>query len=112
MRKGGLELGIGILIMGALAGWGSAAYSNGEKQIPASKAGAGRVFLYTAKKFGVPILKACIRIENGCSENGKPLYQVHASVDSLHFGFLFRMNNRFLNHACRDLLSGPICKRN
>lgn len=97
MRKGGLELGIGILIMGALAGWGSAAYSNGEKQIPASKAGAGRVFLYTAKKFGVPILKACIRIENGCSENGKPLYQVHASVDSLHFGFLFRMNNRFLS---------------
>jgi hypothetical protein len=97
MRKGGLGLGIGILIMGALAGWGSAAYSNGEKQIPASKAGAGRVFLYTAKKFGVPILKACIRIENGCSENGKPLYQVHASVDSLHFGFLFRMNNRFLS---------------
>jgi hypothetical protein len=97
MRKGGLGLGIGILIMGALAGWGSAAYSNGEKQIPASKAGAGRVFLYTAKKFGVPILKACIRIENGCSENGKPLYQIHASVDSLHFGLLFRMNNRFLS---------------
>ncbi len=97
MRKGGLGLGIGILIMGALAGWGSAAYSNGEKQIPASKIGAGRVFLYTAKKFGVPILKACIRVENGCSENGKPLYQVHASVDSLHFGFLFRMNNRFLS---------------
>jgi hypothetical protein len=97
MRKGGLGLGIGILIMGALAGWGSPAYSDGEKQIPASKAEAGRVFLYTAKKFGVPILKACIRIENGCSENGKPLYQIHASVDSLHFGFLFRMNNRFFS---------------
>ncbi len=105
MRKGGLELGIGILIMGALAGWGSAAYSNGERQIPASKAGAGRVFLYTAKKFGVPILKACIRVENGCSENGKPLYQVHASVDSLHFGFLFRMNNRFLSTMHADTCS-------
>jgi hypothetical protein len=97
MGKGGLKLGIGILIIGALAGWGAAAYSNGEKQIPASKAGVGRVFLYTAKKFGVPILKASIRIENGCSEYGKPLYQVHASVESLHLGFLFRMNNRFLS---------------
>jgi hypothetical protein len=96
MRKGGLELGIGILIMGALAGWGSAAYSDGEKQIPASKAEAGRVFLYTAKKFGIPILKASVKIENGFSEQGKLIYQIHASIDSLDYlKFLFRMNNRF-----------------
>ena len=77
---------------------GSVAYPNGQKQIPEPIPGPGRVFLYTAKKFGVPILKASIKIENGSSEQGRPLYQVHASVDSLHyFGFLFRMNNRFLS---------------
>lgn len=98
MRKGGWRLGTGILlIMGALVGWGSAAYSNGQRQIPDPSHGPGKVFLYTAKKFGVPILKASIKIENGSSEQGKPLYQIHASVDSLHFGFLFRMKNRFLS---------------
>jgi hypothetical protein len=77
---------------------GSVAYPNGQKQIPEPIPGPGRVFLYTAKKFGVPFLKASIKIENGSSEQGRPLYRVHASVDSLHyFGFLFRMNNRFLS---------------
>ncbi len=77
---------------------GSVAYPNGQKQIPEPIPGPGRVFLYTAKKFGVPILKASIKIENGSSEQGRPLYRVHASVDSLdYFGFLFRMNNRFLS---------------
>ena len=77
---------------------GSVAYPNGQKQIPEPIPGPGRVFLYTAKKFGVPILKASIKIENGSSEQGRSLYRVHASVDSLHyFGFLFRMNNRFLS---------------
>ena len=77
---------------------GSVAYPNGQKQIPEPIPGPGRVFLYTAKKFGVPFLKASIKIENGSSEQGRPLYRVHASVDSLHYlGFLFRMNNRFLS---------------
>ncbi len=77
---------------------GSVAYPNGQRQIPELKPGPGKVFLYTAKKFGIPILKASIKIENGSSEQGRPLYRVHASVDSLHyFGFLFRMNNRFLS---------------
>jgi len=99
MRQGRWKLGIGVLLfIGALTGWGSTAYPNGQKQIPEPIPGPGRVFLYTAKKFGVPILKASIKIENGSSEQGKPLYRVHASVDSLHyFGFLFRMNNRFLS---------------
>ena len=77
---------------------GSVAYPNGQKQIPEPIPGPGRVFLYTAKKFGVPFLKASIKIENGSSVQGRPLYQIYASVDSLHyFGFLFRMNNRFLS---------------
>jgi hypothetical protein len=77
---------------------GSVAYPNGQKQIPEPIPGPGRVFLYTAKKFGVPFLKASIKIENGSSEEGRPLYRVHASVDSLNYlGFFFRMNNRFLS---------------
>ena len=84
---------------------GSVAYPNGQKQIPEPIPGPGRVFLYTAKKFGVPILKASIKIENGSSEQGKPLYQIHASVDSLHFGFLFRMKNRFLSTMQADTCS-------
>jgi hypothetical protein len=99
MKAGRWKLGVGILLfIGALTGWGATAYSNGQKQIPELKPGSGRVFLYTAKKFGVPFLKASIKIENGSSEQGRPLYQIHASVDSLHhLGFLFRMKNRFLS---------------
>jgi hypothetical protein len=99
MRKGGWKLIIGILLLtGGLIGWGSAVYPNGQRQIPELRPGLGRVFLYTAKKLGVPILKASIKIENGSSEQGKSLYQIHASVDSLQYlGWLFRMNNRFVS---------------
>jgi hypothetical protein len=97
MRKGEWKLRIGILLMlGALTGWGSGAYSNEEKQVPALKPGTGRVFSYTGKKFGIPILKASIKIENGSSEQGKLTYQIHASIDSLDYlKYLFRMKNRF-----------------
>ncbi len=75
---------------------GSVAYPSGEKQIPEPKPWQGKVFLYTAKKFGIPILKASVKIENGFSEQGKLIYQIHASIDSLDYlKFLFRMNNRF-----------------
>lgn len=98
MRRDRWKLGIGILLfIGALSGKGFVAYSDEQKQIPEHRPGPGRVFLYTAKKFGVPILKASIKIENGSSEEGKPLYRIHASVSSLQLGFLFRMNNRFLS---------------
>ena len=98
MRQSRWKLGIGILLfIGAVSGRGFFAYSNERKQIPEYPLGPGRVFLYTAKKFGVPILKASIKIENGSSEEGKPLYRIHASVTSIPFGFLFRMNNRFLS---------------
>jgi len=98
MRRDRWKLGIGILLfIGAVSGKGFVAYSDEQKQIPEHRPGPGRVFLYTAKKFGVPILKASIKIENGSSEEGKPLYRIHASVSSLQLGFLFRMNNRFLS---------------
>ena len=98
MRRDRWKLAIGtLLFIGALSGRGFVAYSDEQKQIPEHPPGSGRVFLYTAKKFGVSILKASIKIENGSSEGGKPLYRIHASVNSLPFGFLFRMNNRFLS---------------
>ncbi len=98
MKVSRWKLVIGIFLAGALMGWGAGAYPNGQKQPLEPKPGPGRVFLYTAKKFGLPILKASIKIENGSSEQGRPLYQIRASVDSLdYYGFLFRMNNRFLS---------------
>jgi hypothetical protein len=98
MRQDKRKVAVGLLFfIGTLSGWGFFAYGNEQKQIPDLKPGPGKVFLYAAKKFGVPILKASIKIENGLSEQGKPLYHISASVDSFRFGFLFRMNNRFLS---------------
>lgn len=98
MRQDRWKSGIGILLfVGAISGWGFVAYSHEQKQVPGPKPGPGTVFFYTAKKFGVPILKASIKIENGSSGEGKLLYQVHATVESLPLGFLFRMKNRFLS---------------
>jgi hypothetical protein len=82
---------IGIILL-----WGSIAYSDVRKEGPEPAASSGKFFLFTAKKFGVPILKTSIEISNGLSENGRPLCQIQACVDSLQsMGFLFRMNNRF-----------------
>ena len=90
----GIKTFLSILIILLL---GSVAYGNEQKQVPGPKPGPGKVFFYTAKKLGIPILKASIKIENGSSGEGKRLYQVHASVESLSLGFLFRMKNRFLS---------------
>ncbi len=96
MRRDRWKWVIGILLLtGAFSGERSVAFSHEDEQIPGLLLGSGRVFRYTAKKLGVSILKASIRIENGSSEQGKPLYEIRASVDSLQLGFLFRMNNRF-----------------
>jgi hypothetical protein len=106
MRQGRWKLGIGILLcVGAVSGGGFFAHCDERKQIPEPRPGPGRIFLYTARKLGVPILKASIKIENGFSEQGTPLYQVHASVNSVPFGFLFRMNNRFLSTMQADTCS-------
>jgi hypothetical protein len=86
-----------FLFIGALSGWGSVAHGNERKPIAESKPGQGKTFFYTAKKLGIPILKASIRIENGSSSKGKLLYEIRASVESLSLGFLFRMKNRFVS---------------
>ncbi len=99
MKKVAGKLKVGILLfIGVTLGWGLDAFPNGQKQVLETRPGPGRIFHYTAKKLGLPILKASIKIENGSSEQGRPLYQVHASVNSIHpLGFFFRMNNRFLS---------------
>ena len=63
--------------------WGSMAYGDGQRPDP----GQGKVFLFTAKKLGIPILKASIQIENGISVQGKSFCQVHAAIYSVNFGF-------------------------
>jgi hypothetical protein len=97
MKQVRRKLGIGVLLyIGIVSGWGSSAYSNEQKKPPGPRIGTGQVFLYTAKKLGVPILKASIKIENGSSDQGKPLYQIYANIESYDYlKFLFRMNNRF-----------------
>jgi hypothetical protein len=56
----------------------------------------GQTLVYLAKRFGVPVMRASIRIERGPSEPGRRLVQVVAQVDSLgYLGFLCRMHNRF-----------------
>ena len=56
---------------------------------------AGTSFLYTGKRFGIPVLKAVIKIENGLFEQGKPVCQIKAHIDTVNLGFLFHMNNHF-----------------
>jgi hypothetical protein len=91
-----LKMKLRVLIGIVLLLWGSFAYSDGQKPFSESPTVSGKVFLYTAKKFGVPFLKASIKIGNGVLEQGKPIYQIQADVESLpYLGLLFRMKNRF-----------------
>lgn len=96
---------IRVLVGIVLLLWGSFAYGDEQRQVSEPATGTGKVFLYTAKKFGIPILKAAISIYNGSIEHGRTLYQVHANVDSLQsLGLLFRMNNRFTS-----IIEGETC---
>jgi hypothetical protein len=70
----------------------------GESQHPISRPqdGKGKIFEYTATRFGIPILKAILKIEDGSVDQGKPFLQIHAYFHSLDYlGLIFRMNNRF-----------------
>lgn len=57
-----------------------------------------KTFIYTAKKFGVSILKAVITINTHSFFNGKKVFQIQACVNSFpNISFFLRMNNRFLS---------------
>src|SRR3972149_11498139 len=87
-----------LLLSGIIVLLGPAVYGDAVKPVSELRLGSEKVFHYTAKKFGVPLLHACIRINRGSGEQGKPVFEVEASVDSRNYlGFLFRMNNRFIS---------------
>jgi hypothetical protein len=54
---------------------------------------AGKLFLYTAKRMGIPILKASLLIGN-TAEN-KNSYKIRVDIVTVNVGLLFRMNNHF-----------------
>ena len=85
-----------FLLIGILLVSGTVAYG-GDPGIADKGPGSGPVtsFLYTGKRFGIPVLKAYIKIENGSLDQGKPICHIQAHVDSVNLGFLFRMNNHF-----------------
>jgi hypothetical protein len=104
LRSGDFELKIkiGVLVGIVLL---SVSMVSADAQDPKAGSRLGKCFLYTARKFGIPILKATISIYNGSIEQGRALYQVHANVDSLpSLGLLFRMNNRFTS-----VIEGETC---
>jgi len=92
-----------ILITAIVSLLGSSAYGADGKPFTGSE----KVFRYSAvSSLGIPILKASIRIENGTSEQGRPIYQIRASIYSLDYlKFLFRINNRFLSTVEAETLA-------
>jgi len=87
-----------LVLITAIFLLGSSAYSIDPREFISSGTGSGKAFHYSAKKFGITILRASIKIENGTWEQGRPIHQIHASIDSLDYlKFLFRINNRFLS---------------
>ena len=81
-----------LLLVGILLVSGTLAHG-AEPGIPDKATGTS--FLYTGKRFGIPVLKAVIKIENGLFEQGKPVCQIKAHIDTVNLGFLFHMNNHF-----------------
>ncbi len=85
-------IGMAILLLVS----GTSAYGGERAYVPIAENGLKRTLHFTARKLGVPILNATIKIENGSLEGGRSLYHVEARVVSLKVpGFMFRMNNRF-----------------
>lgn len=74
----------------------SLAYGNDQKNITLASNDSKEIFLYEAKKFGLPILRASISIEHKLLKNERPLYQIQADIKSLpSLSFIFRMENHF-----------------
>ena len=74
----------------------SAAEAGDESQISRPTTATTRVFSYTGKRFGVPVLQVCLRVDPGYSEAGRLFSRVQASVTSPPaLGLFFRMHNYF-----------------
>jgi hypothetical protein len=89
---GWTAVGVAVLIVAL----GTSVLGNVQTATQEPGAEEGQTLVYLAKRFGVPVMRATIRIERGLSEPGRRLVQVVAQVDSLgYLGFLCRMHNRF-----------------
>lgn len=97
-----LRIGI-IFVVGSLFLFGPSAYGDGLEQVSQPTSGTGEVFHYKATRFGFPIFKGTIKIENESSHLGRSFFQIQASFRSLaHLSPLFRMNNRFTSTMEKD----------
>lgn len=100
---GGMKI---FLVAILLLMFGSSASRGEQGRMSRLENGQRKTFYYTAKKFGLPILKATIQVGNGYREGEKSLYQIEAQVISVKIpGFMFRMNNRFTSLVEMDPFS-------
>jgi len=97
MRSGQSVFKLWLLLFGVIfLLCGFIANGAGHQEVREGPVSSRKVFLFIAKKLGIPILRGSIEITQGSLENGKPIYRIQASIDSIRSpGFLFRMNNRF-----------------
>ena len=86
-----------IFFAGMILLFSSSVYGDSKKRVSEVLPGPGKIFVYTARKLGIPILNVSIKITNGSSSDpGRPLSQIQAFVHSLNgLGVFFRMHNRF-----------------
>ncbi len=63
-------------------------------------------FIYIAKKLGISVLRATIKITPKPSQNGKSFLHIQVDVNSFpNIAFLFKMNNRFISIVDAETLS-------
>lgn len=104
--KGGIGALLNAAILLIIFIIGSPAYGGEQDRILGPENGSEKTFIYIAKKLGLPVMKATIRIGNGYSEQGKHLRKIEAQVVSLKVpGFMFRMNNRFTSLMEAEIFS-------
>jgi len=101
--------GIGLLLFFGFFQDGVHRLSNEQRQTPEFKPGTGKVFIYTAKRFGVSILRATIKIENG-SPNKANLFTrfVPGLNPRLPKIFISDKQPVLIHRGSRHLLSGSV----
>jgi len=78
--------------------FGIAPLASGVIETPVATSGSEtrKSFFFTARKIGVPVVRARIDIEGAFEEDGKRFYRILAEVRSVEgLRLFFRMNNRF-----------------